>query len=178
MGKSILLQALCCALAEENLGTMVMTAWTRVAAGLFRAPTLCSLLGIDFARLGHEPQHTEQQLGQIREKFATYFGNRKRLAVFVIDEISFVVPAALHWLDKTLRGILNEPDVPLGGVLVILAGDFWQKPPPSGSSLAEILVSTDAPVRTVREHVSYSPTSTTAKGLDIFRHAGRSTLTR
>ena len=89
-----------------------------------------------------------------------------------------MVPAALHWLDKTLRGILNEPDVPFGGVLVILAGDFWQKPPPSGSSLAEILVSTDAPVRTVRKHVNYFPTSTTAKGLDIFRHARRSTLTR
>ena len=75
MGKSILLQALCRALAAENLGTMAVTAWTGVAAAPFRAPTLCSLLGIDFARFGHEPQHTEQQLGKIREKFATYFGN-------------------------------------------------------------------------------------------------------
>ena len=49
---------------------------------------------------------------------------------------------------------------------------------PSGSSLAEILVSADAPVRTVRKHVNYPPTSTMAKGLDIFRHARRSTLTR
>ena len=75
MSKSILPQALCCALAEQNLGTMAVTAWTGVAAAPFRAPTLCSLLGIDFVRLGHEPHHTEQQLGKIQEKFATYFGN-------------------------------------------------------------------------------------------------------
>ena len=123
VSKSILLPALCRALAAENIGTMAATAWTRVAAAPFRAPTLCSLLGIDLARFGHEPQHTEQQLGQIREKFATYFGNPRNLAVFVVDEISFVVPAALHWLDKTLRGILKEPEVPSGGVLVVVASD-------------------------------------------------------
>ena len=87
MGKSILLQALCRALAAENLGTMVVTAWTGVAAAPFRAPTLCTLLGINFARLGHKPHHTEQQLGQIREKFATYFGNPYNLVVFVINVV-------------------------------------------------------------------------------------------
>ena len=63
--------------------------------------------------------------------------------------------------------------MPFGGVLVILAAEFRQKQPPSGSSLAEILVSADAPVRTVCKQVNYM-----AKGLDIFRNALRSTLTR
>ena len=175
VGKSVLLQALCCALSRENLGTMAVTAWTGVASAPFRAPTLCSLLGVDFARLGQEPQRTEQQWGRIRETFTTYFGDPNNLSIFVIDEISFVVPAVLHWVDKTLRSTLNQPDVLFGGVLVILAGDFWQKPPPNSSSLAEILVSADAPVR---RHSAYPPTSTMAKGLDIFRHARRTVLTR
>ena len=65
--------------------------------------------------------------------------------------------------------------MPYGGVLVILAGDFLQKTMPNSSSLAEILVSADAPVR---KHLTYLPTTTMAKGLDIFRHARRTTLTR
>ena len=36
-------------------------------------------------------------------------------------------------------------------------------------------MSADAPVR---KHLTYPPTSTMAKGLDIFRHARRSTLMR
>ena len=37
----------------------------------------------------------------------------------VIDEVSFLDPAALYWVDKLLRWLLNEPNVPFGGVLIV-----------------------------------------------------------
>ena len=174
-GKTVLLQALECALKRCALGKMVTTAWTGVAAAPFRAPTLCSLLGIEFTKLHQEPQKTEKQMGAIRTDYATYYGEPTELLVFVVDEVSFLDPAALHWVDMLLRWLVNQPTVPFGGVLVILAGDFWQKPPPAGTSCAELLVAADAPIRNAKV---FPPTSPRAKGLDIFRHARRTLLTR
>ena len=175
VGKTVLLHALQNALHCEHFGTMALTAWTGVAAAPFRAPTLCSLLGIDFAHLRQEPRCTEQQIAVIRTEYAKYFGEPADLLIFVIDEVSFLDPAALHWVDMLLRAMLAEPEVPFGGVLILLAGDFWQKPPPRGTSLAELLVSVDAPIR---KTTTLSPTSSAAKGLDIFRQARRSVLMR
>jgi hypothetical protein len=154
---------------------MATTAWTGVAAAPFRAPTLCSLLGVEFAKLHQEPQKTETQMGRIRTEYALYYGEPTELLVFVVDEVSFLAPAALHWLDMLLRWLVNQPSAPFGGVLIVLAGDFWQKPPPAGTSLAELLVAADAPVHKTK---SFPPTSPMAKGLDIFRHARRTLLTR
>jgi len=131
VGKSVWLHALARNMKKYNWGHMAITAWTGVASAPFRAPTLCSLLGIDFARLHQEPHKSEEQMGAIRTEYARYFGEPSDLAVFVIDEASFLEPAALHWVDKLLRWLVGEPDVPFGGVLLILAGDFWQKPPPA-----------------------------------------------
>ena len=165
------------ATAKKNgWGHLAITAWTGVASAPFRAPTLCSLLGIDFARLHQEPHKTEQQMGAVRTEYARYYGEPADLLdLFVIDEASFLEPAALHWLDILLRLLVGEPDVPCGGVLVILAGDFHQKPPPAGTSLAETLVAVDAPVRKSK---TFLPTSPQAKGLEIFRQARRTVLSR
>ena len=174
-GKTVLLQAQERVLSRYKFGKMATTAWTGVAAAPFRAPTLCSLLGIEFAKLHQEPQKTEKQMGAIRTAYALYYGEPTELLVFVVDEVSFLDPAALHWLDMILRWLVNQPSVPFGGVLVQLAGDFWQKPPPAGTSLAELLVAADAPMRKSKV---FPPTSPMAKGLDIFRHARRTLLTR
>ena len=69
----------------------------------------------------------------------------KDLQYLVIDEMSMIGHRMLAWIDKRLRqatGLLNEP---MGGVSVILFGDFAQLPPvgdkplyslPSASDLA------------------------------------------
>ena len=116
-------------------------------------------------------------MGAIRTEYARYFGEPSDLAVFVIDQASFLEPAALHWVDKLLRWLVGEPDVPFGGVLLILAGDFLQKPPPAGASLAETLVAIDAPIPG-RKPKTFPPTSSQAKGLDIFRQARRTVFSR
>ena len=93
---------------------MAITAWTGVAAAPFRSPTLCSLLGIDFASLHREPHRTEQQLGAIRDTFALYFGEISELLTFVIDEASempklvTVDPTPSLSIQKKYRVVANE----------------------------------------------------------------------
>ena len=60
-------------------------------------------------------------------------------------------------------------------VLIILAGDFWQKNPPGGVSLAEQLVMADVPTDNTEK--SEDPHSARAKGLNHFRQASRTILT-
>ena len=67
--------------------------------------------------------------------------------MFVVDEVSFLDPAALHWADILLRWLVNQPTVPIVGVLVILAGLLVQKPLHAGTSCAELVVAADAPIR-------------------------------
>ena len=175
VGKTVLLRAQQTQLVNHGFGHMALTAWTGVAAAPFQAPTLCTLLGIEYLRLHQEPSKTEQQIGRIRSQYALYYGEPAELMVFVIDEVSFLDPAVLHWVDQLLRWLLDRPAVPFGGVLVQLAGDFWQKQPTAGTPLAELLVQADAPLRRAKE---LPPTSPMAKGLDIFRQAKRTVLTQ
>ena len=46
------------------------------------------------------------------------------------DELSFCDAALIAHLDNILRQMLDEPDVPFGGLLVIFGGDMFQLPPP------------------------------------------------
>ena len=98
------------------------------------------------------------------------------LLVFTIDEVSFLVPEALHRVDVQLRRLRGLPDVPFGGVAVILAGDFWQKAPPRQSSLAEMLAATDMPGLSAPKPLA--PMNNRIKSLEIFRHARRTVLTQ
>ena len=46
--------------------------------------------------------------------------------LFLIDEATMLNKALLEAMDRTLRDILMQPDLPFGGKIVILAGDFKQ----------------------------------------------------
>ena len=64
----------------------------------------------------------------------------------ILDEMSMLGQRTLAWLDKRLRQATGKLHVPLGGISVLLLGDFGQLPPvgdraiyspPSGSLLGE-----------------------------------------
>lgn len=64
--------------------------------------------------------------------------NYKKARVLIIDEISMLHPHQLTMVDSIARSIL-EPDLPFGGLQVILCGDFFQLPPvTSGSQLGQV----------------------------------------
>lgn len=67
--------------------------------------------------------------------------NRKvieRLDTLVIDEVSMVRADLMDGVDHALRINRGKPDVPFGGVQVILFGDLFQLPPIVDRGMAEI----------------------------------------
>jgi len=177
VGKSVLLSAMDRNYRRLGLGAMVVTAWTGVASAPFGSPTLCSLLNISYTKLGEKLTPTAEQLELWRAEFEAAACNPNDLLVFTIDEVSLLLPEALHQVDMMLRYLRDLPDVPFGGVAIILAGDFWQKAPPGNTgSLAEILAGADIPGLAPR--TTLDPLSNRAKGLEIFRQARRTVLTQ
>lgn len=53
----------------------------------------------------------------------------EKLIIIVIDEISYISPEILAQIDNRLRQLMGKPEVPFGGISVILMGDFFQLPP-------------------------------------------------
>ena len=49
--------------------------------------------------------------------------------MLVIDEISYISPEVLGQIDNRLRQLMAKPDIPFGGIAVLLMGDFFQLPP-------------------------------------------------
>ena len=74
-------------------------------------------------------------LGKLTEDKVTAL---QSLEVLICDEMSMVAPELLVGIDERLRSVRKRPNVPFGGVSVILCGDFYQLPPVTGSSLYEV----------------------------------------
>ena len=53
----------------------------------------------------------------------------KLTEVLVVDEVSMLDAELLSVLDSVGRAARNEPDVPFGGLQLIVTGDFYQLPP-------------------------------------------------
>lgn len=53
----------------------------------------------------------------------------RKLELLVIDEISMVRADLMDAIDKSLRKTRNAPDIPFGGVQVVMFGDLHQLPP-------------------------------------------------
>ncbi|CAK0867394.1 unnamed protein product [Prorocentrum cordatum] len=170
VGKSVLLGAMKTVIAEQQLGVMAITAWTGVASAPLGSPTLCSLLKIDFARLSNAASMTDDAIQALRADFTQAVCRPEDVLVLIIDECSFLVAEALSHVDVQLRRLVNEPDAPFGGIAVILVGDFRQKPPPGGISMAEQLAASEVP-ELMRGPAPLDPTSSKAKGLALFRQA-------
>ena len=49
--------------------------------------------------------------------------------VLIIDEISMLHDYRLDMVDEICRLVRKEPDVPFGGIQVVMSGDFFQLPP-------------------------------------------------
>ena len=110
-----------------GLGIMVITAWTGVASADFNQSSICKLLELDFAHLNKKKVMRDHQIDLMQGDFKKHICDPADLLVLVIDEVSFLVPEALHHIDIQLQRLRGVYDVPFGGVLIILAGDFLQK---------------------------------------------------
>lgn len=98
-----------------------VTATTGLAATHLGGTTIHSWAGIgvsDFIAPGFV-EHIAKGRREIIEK----------TDVLVIDEISMLHDYRLDMVDEVCRLVRKEPDLPFGGIQIIMSGDFFQLPP-------------------------------------------------
>jgi ATP-dependent DNA helicase PIF1 len=122
-GKSYLLEAL--QQEFKRLGkSLAITALTGCAALLLgpKAKTLHS-----WASIGLGKDSIDKTINNIiiRKKKANWVNTD----CLVIDEVSMMTPQLLEMLDVIGKRLRNRPDLPMGGLQVVLVGDFYQLPP-------------------------------------------------
>ena len=139
-GKSHLMGALLQAMRADDLGEAVFSAYTGVAVTALPLPaaTCCTLMGL--------PRSCGVMLDNLRDvnalqkvRFDAIVGDVDKLTLLVLDEASFLGTPTLHHIDRRLQQLL-DCDLPFGGLVVVLAGDFHQLQPVSGYALHASLV--------------------------------------
>ena len=124
--------ALLKAMRANDLGGVVFSAYTGVAVTALPLPaaTCCTLMGL--------PRSCGVMLDNLRDvdalqkvRFDAIVGNVDKLTLLVLDEASFLGTPTLHHIDRRLQQLL-DCDLPFGGLVVVLAGDFHQLQPVSG----------------------------------------------
>ena len=97
--------------------------------------------GLAASHLGGTTIHSWSGIG-ISDELSSYFvdnlskGRREiieKTDVLIIDEISMLHDYRLDMVDEACRLVRREPDMPFGGIQVIMSGDFFQLPPVSGA---------------------------------------------
>ena len=190
-GKTEVVKALERVLTSLSVGTRVLTAYTGVAAiQLGNAVTLMTLLKLNPTEISSQSDINVKpnEEAAIKSRFTQYV-SPCTLTMLVIDEVSMVSPEFLYHVNKRLQWLL-QCNLPFGGLVVLLAGDFYQKTSTMGFSLHAALVisevdmpnpKTGKPYKQKQELFAKSsiPTVLTAKvkGVALFKAFKRCKLT-
>jgi hypothetical protein len=116
----------------------VVLAPTGTAAALLNGSTYHSMLGIYSSNINREHD------GSLRNEAVVIKEVQDRLEgvdYIFIDEISMIACHELYAISSQLSKVTNEHNKPFGGKNIILAGDFAQLPPTTGSPLYTNIVS-------------------------------------
>ena len=147
-GKTLLIRRLEDAMDRLGLGRMALTAFAGSACvELGNAITTLSLLSIPlfYGERELDPLTENQQI-----KFERYVGligsDLDQLRLLVVDEVSMISPALLHHMDQRLRTLLKNKHEKFGGLVLLAAGDFYQKQAVSSTSLHAALVQATTPI--------------------------------
>jgi ATP-dependent DNA helicase PIF1 len=121
-GKTHTLRAYINYLYENNV-EVAITASTGIAATHIGGVTIHSWSG-----LGIRDRLTEYDIEMMEEK-QNLWKRYQNTKVLIIDEISMLHHFRFDMLDRLARALKRKPDLPFGGMQVVLCGDFFQLPP-------------------------------------------------
>jgi ATP-dependent DNA helicase PIF1 len=124
-------------LAKHDGKHVSVTATTGLAATHLGGTTIHAWAGIGVSDYlpGGFAEHMAKGRREIIEK----------TDVLIIDEVSMLHDFRLDMVDEVCRIVRKEPDVPFGGIQVVMSGDFFQLPPINrdGSRAGSFVVSSN-----------------------------------
>ncbi len=117
--------------------TYVLNQFIRLAKHEGKHVSVTATTGLAATHLGGTTIHSWAGIGVsdfIPQGFAEHIskGRREiieRTDVLIIDEISMLHDFRLDMIDEACRLVRKQPDVPFGGIQIIMSGDFFQLPP-------------------------------------------------
>lgn len=117
--------------------TFVLNQFIRLAKAEGKHVSVTATTGLAATHLGGTTIHAWAGIGvqdDLPSGFADHVSKGRReiiekTDVLVIDEISMLHDYRLDMVDTACRLVRKKPDVPFGGIQVIMSGDFFQLPP-------------------------------------------------
>ncbi len=117
--------------------TYVLNQLIRLARHEGKKVSVTATTGLAATHLGGTTIHAWSGIGirdDIPSGFADHMAKGRReiiekTDILIIDEISMLHDYRLDMVDEVCRLVRKQPDVPFGGIQVIMSGDFFQLPP-------------------------------------------------
>ncbi len=117
--------------------TFVLNQFVKLAKHEGKHVSVTATTGLAATHLGGTTIHSWAGIGvadSLPSGFAEHVAKGRReiiekTDVLVIDEISMLHDFRLDMVDEVCRLVRKEPDLPFGGIQVIMSGDFFQLPP-------------------------------------------------
>ena len=135
-GKTALLQVLEDVMLRGGFGRIVFLAYMGVAAALLpHGSTMCTGLGMKPEQLNSARAGTAPVASDTVTKFTALHGEPDDILLVVLDEVSFLSAPNIKHASSRIASILGlaelaeSEEVPFGGLLTVMQGDFFQLPP-------------------------------------------------
>lgn len=117
--------------------TFVLNQFVSLAKGIGKHVSVTATTGLAATHLGGTTIHAWSGIGvldYVPDNFVEHLSKGRReiiekTDVLVIDEISMLHDFRFDMIDEVCRLVRKEPDIPFGGIQVIMSGDFFQLPP-------------------------------------------------
>lgn len=117
--------------------TFVLNQFIKLAKHEGKHVSVAATTGLAATHLGGTTIHSWAGIGvhdSLPNGFADHVAKGRReiiekTDVLIIDEISMLHDFRLDMVDEACRLVRKKPDVPFGGIQVIMSGDFFQLPP-------------------------------------------------
>ena len=134
--------------------TFVLNQFIRASKDEGKYVSVTATTGLAATHLGGTTIHAWTGIGvldYLPDRFVDHIAKGRReiiekTDILIIDEISMLHDYRLDMVDEVCRLVRKAPDVPFGGIQVVMSGDFFQLPPVNraGSREGGFVVHSDA----------------------------------